>query len=190
MHYTSVAFILSRVSGSSNVLLDTYKINILKVYDGVLWLEMKHMYDDVTIFPCVCYLPPEHFFWHADANIFYNNLLQDVYELQNKGLIGICGDLNSRCGNNDDFIAGIDNIVHRDVVDFASNSCGYILIQFLIDSSMCMLNGRNFVHNDYTSVSTKECAVVDYCLVTHENLQYFSDFNVHNTLDLLKTIGV
>jgi len=39
-------------------------------------------------------------------------------------------------------------------------------------------------------VPTKGCTEIDNCLVTHETLQYFSDFNVNNTLDLLKTISV
>ena len=38
---------------------------------------------------------------------------------------------------------------------------------------MCILNGRDFIKNDFTSVSVKGSAVVDYCLVNHENLSSF-----------------
>ena len=48
---------------------------------------------------------------------------------------------------------------------------------------MCMLNGRNFINNDFTSISTKGCSVVDYCLVSHDNLQMFTDFTVVRAVD-------
>ena len=80
----------------------------------------------------------------------------------------LCGDFNSRCGNNYDFIVGIDSLPERNVVDFKTNSSGDILIEFLINANMCMLNGRNCVNNDFTSISTKGCSVVDFCIVSHD----------------------
>ena len=38
---------------------------------------------------------------------------------------------------------------------------------------MCILNGRNCKHNDFTSVSSKGSAVVDYVLVPYECLNRF-----------------
>ena len=52
------------------------------------------------------------------------------------------------------------------------------LIDFLIDSNMCVLNGLNFVKNDFTPVSIKGCAVVDYCIIHHDNIYLFQDFKV------------
>ena len=102
-------------------------------------------------------------------------MLQNVYEYQNDGLVLICDDLNSRCGDSEDFISGVDCIPMRQVVDYKSNAYGDHLIQFLIDCNMCMLNGRNYICNDCTSISTKGHSVVDYCLVNHDNLQH--EFN-------------
>ena len=45
-----------------------------------------------------------------------------------------------------------------------------------------MLNGRNERQDDFTSVSTKCCAAVDYCLVSHDNL---SSFSVTRAADLI-----
>ena len=116
------------------------------------------------------------------------HIIQQIYEYQNKGLLFICGDFNSRCGDNDDFISGIDSIKPRN--DFNTNLYGDHLIQFLIDCNMCILNGRNYTVNDFTSVSVKGCSVVDYCLVSHEHLHHFTDFNVIRTIDLINKIGV
>lgn len=172
-------------------ILEDFYVSVLNnSYDGILWLEMKHKTDDIYLFPCVCYLPPENSSRYSDVNTFFDTLLQNVYEYQNKGLIFLCGDFNSRCSDNEDFIAGIDGIEHRHVVDFKSNAYGDYLIQFLIDSNMCMLNGRNFIHNDFTSVTVKGCSVVDYCLVSHDALLSFIDFNVTHVSDILNRIGV
>jgi len=56
-------------------------------------------------------------------------------------------------------------IQSRDVVDFTTNAYGDRLIDFLIYTNMCILNGRHYVNNDYTSVSVKGSAVVDYCIL-------------------------
>ena len=54
---------------------------------------------------------------------------------------------------------------------------------------MCILNGRNYVKNDYTSISTKGLAVVDYCLVSHDHLSLFSNFSVVRALDAISQCG-
>ena len=48
-----------------------------------------------------------------------------------------------------------------------------------------MLNGRNFIHNDFTSVSSKGSAVVDYCVVSHESLHTFKQFTVIRATELV-----
>ena len=47
---------------------------------------------------------------HLDVNFFFDTLLQSFYEYQNLGIIMICGDFNSRCGDSDDFIFDVDEI--------------------------------------------------------------------------------
>ena len=127
---------------------------------------------------------------YSDAKAFYENLLQNVYAYQNDGVVFICGDLNSRCGDSEDFISGVDCIPMRQVVDYKSNAYGDRLIQFLIDCNMCMLNGGNYICNDFTSISTKGHSVVDYCLVSHDNLQHCTDFDTVHVADMLDVFGI
>ena len=118
----------------------------------------------------MCYLPPEHSFRYYDVNKFYDTLLSLIYQYKNEGILYICGDFNSRCGDNDDFIRGIDDVIERDVIDFNMNRYGDLLIEFLINVNMCMLNGRNNTYNAFTSISSKDKSVVDYCIVSHVKL--------------------
>ena len=60
----------------------------------------------------------------------------------------------------------------------------------MINSNFCILNGRNDINNDFTSISVKGSAVVDYCLVSHETLASFQDFDVIRTTDLLSRVPV
>ena len=129
-----------------------------------------------NVFACCCYLPPNHSTRQVDAHEFFDTLLSSIYNYQDEGLIFfICGDFNSRCSDNADYIVGVDEIPERDVVDFSCNWYGEIFIVFLINANYCMLNGRNFVKNDFTSVSGRGSAVVDYCIVSHDSLPAFEN---------------
>jgi len=54
---------------------------------------------------------------------------------------------------------------------------------------MCILNGRNYVNKDYTSVSVKESAGVDYCIVHQDNLNMFKDFTVTRSTEMLNILN-
>ena len=82
----------------------------------------------------------------------------------------------------------IDEFQEREVIDFTNNMYGNILLDFLIKRNMYMLNGRKCINNDFTSVSTKGLAVVDYCFVSHDNLHMFDMFNVIRALVLCQDI--
>jgi len=142
-----------------------------------------------TLVPCVCYLPPENSSRPFDVNNFYDKLLTDYYLYQNIGIVFICGDFNSRCGNFEDFIVGVDSIPQRFVIDTKCNHYGELFVDFLINTNMCMLNGR-FDKNDddFTSVSTKGCSVVDYCVTPHDSFSSFSKFKVISVSDLISSI--
>ena len=113
--------------------------------------------------------------------------MSGIYKYQDNGLIFICGDFNSRSGENADYIAGVDEVTDRDVVDFTCNFYGDIFIDFLVNANyiLRMLNGRNFIHNDFTSVSSKGSAVVDYCVVSHDSLSTFKQFTVIRATELV-----
>ena len=101
-------------------------------YDGILWLQHKHKYSELCMFACVCYLPPNGSSRQVDVHDFFDSLLAGIYKFQNDVLIFICGDFNSRCGLNDDFIVGIDDVPGRNVIDFTSNAYGNILIELFL----------------------------------------------------------
>ena len=112
----------------------------------------------------------------------------NIYQFQNDGLIFICGDFNSRCGDLEYFIAGVDYLPERNVVDFTVNAYGDLLIDFFINTNLCILNGRKYTSNDFTSVSTKGRSVVDYCIVPHECIDSFEKFSVIHVTDMINNI--
>ena len=65
----------------------------------------------------MCLLSPEE---------FYDTLLYQSHTYYNckDELLYICGDFNGRCGNLEDYIAGIDHIPERDVIDYMINKEG------------------------------------------------------------------
>ncbi len=73
-----------------------------------------------------------------------------------------------------------------DIVGTTVNQHRELLCELLINANMCMLNGRNFKQNDYTS---KDAVVVDYVLIPHEQLLLYSEFNIVKVHDLFKQAG-
>ena len=61
---------------------------------------------------------------------------------------------------------------------------------FLIKSNFCILNGRNCIKNDFTCIRPQGCSVVDYCLVSHNELSMFKDFNTIRPSELVNNTGI
>ena len=158
-----------------NTILETNEVTILdKSIEGILWIKVSaRNYDFVSHF-CVCYLPPEGSTRTGITHVsdFFECLLTQIYMYRDCAAYNICG----RCGYEPDFIEGVATVPERDVLD----GHGSQLLDFLVTSACCMLNGRagRVDENGFTSVSGKGEAAVDYPLVPHEQLQYFSDFKV------------
>ena len=58
-----------------NSLLDTFDISICdNSKEGILWLKLKHRFDNFYLFPCVCYLPPKNSTRQIDVNMFYDSI--------------------------------------------------------------------------------------------------------------------
>lgn len=81
-----------------------------------------------------------------------------VYQHQNEGLKYICGDFSITIGV---FIVAVDEIQRRKVIDFILNKYSEYFVDFLINTDMCMLNGR-YDPDKYkpTSISVHEPSVV------------------------------
>ena len=134
-------------------LLEKFEINVEnKTMEDILWLKIESLFSKESVYLCICYLPPENSSRQVDAEQFYAELMKQVYQYQNCGKIIICGDFNSRIGEESDYIEGVDNIPIRQVIDTTSNKYGDHLLDFLVHCNMCIVNGR-VGSNDFTHVS-------------------------------------
>ena len=78
-----------------------------------------------------------------------------------------------------DFNDLIDSISNRILLDKVRNQQGDSLIEFLKDTRMCIVNRRGEPNLDnFTSVSPREHAVVDYIITPYECLQNETEFKV------------
>ena len=172
------------------------KNDIFRAYDvtvqddstkGILWFKFRSQKSSDSFFTCVCYLPPTDSSRNIDANEFFDQHICQIHQYCKTSMFSMCGDFNARCADSQDFIAGVDNIPERQVIDFTANKHGELLCEFLINSNCCMLNGRNpeSSANEFTCIRSQGSSVVDYCLVPHEDLNKYTDFKVWKVSDLI-----
>ena len=174
----------------SDELSKFYNISILdKSVEGILWIKLQSLSSNEVLLACVCYLPPQGSSRYVNVYEFYDALITQVYQYQNMGSYFICGDFNSRCGSSLDYVEGVDDVPSRDIVDHTLNAFGEELIDFMIKSNCCMLNGRNNKNNAYTCFRPAGQSVVDYCIVPHDQLTMHTDFNVITPNDLYTDSG-
>ena len=175
-----------------NELLDEFCISILdKTYEGIIALQFVHLISNVTIIVVSAYLPPENSPWGRSATDFFDHLLFLVYTNIEADYIFLCGDLNSRIGSLSDIICDIDHIPLRCVIDEVKNQHGSCFIDFLLESKMCLVNGRiSPENNDFTNVSKKGKSLVDYIVVPHENLSSCVHFSVTSCNDILSDFNL
>ena len=84
-----------------------------------------------------------------------------------------------------DFVETVDDVPHRVILDTTVNDQGTSLVNFLLQTNMCLINGRICpLNNGFTSVSHRGKAIVDYFITTHGNLDNGTDFGVRNLFDL------
>ena len=75
-------------------------------------------------------------------------------------------------------------IEERVVVDHVVNDQGELLVECLLNSGLCMVNGRKG-NDEFTCISSKGSSVVDYCFVPMEELDCIINFAV-NTVRMRK----
>jgi exonuclease III len=183
-------------SGGVGILLknDIVQHNYIKVtdttQDGILSLCLTDKTTTKQISITVCYLPPEGSQYGRDTQNFYDHLLQNVYNAADCDMIIMGGDLNGRIGTNMDYIPEVDVVAGRKPLDLNSNRHGDALIEFLKESKQCILNGRITPELDnYTSVSSRGKAVVDYMITSHSTLNQFTRCEVHLIKELCNKMG-
>jgi hypothetical protein len=170
--------------------LNRYRVTVLDdSTEDILWVKFADgKSEDMCV--CVCYLPPSNSTRTNDAEQFFTTLLDQVSVFQNEGLMYICGDFNARCGDEIDYVEGVDQVCPREVVDHVTNKYVDLFTEFMIDCNICMCNGRINGKNDYTHVSHRGKSVVDYVLVPHEQLMYVSKFDVHLVSDIAEALSL
>ena len=118
-------------------------------------------------------------------------MVSKMYECCEDDIILIMGDLNGRIGEKNDYILGVDDIPPRTSIDTGLNDHGRALLNFLIQSKMCVLNGRLCPLDDtFTSISHRGRAVVDYMITQHDQLKYFSNFTVRPVNDVVVDLNL
>lgn len=174
-----------------NELLKLFSVTVLddKVED-VLWIKLSSNIRSDDIVLCVAYLPPSESVRNNDPEAFYCSLLEQVYAYQNvASKMYICGDFNSRVGDESDFIEGVDEVRPRDILDYTCSSNGDLLIDFMVDCGLCMLNGRIGV-NGFTHISHRGKSVVDNVMVPYEQLLNIESFEICTMTDLVNELSM
>ena len=154
-------------------LFSTFDVSIIdRSIDGILGMLFTHKVTEYKFIVFSCYLPPEDSPWGRDSTSFYGHLLSLIYFHNYVDCYFVCGDINGRTGNLNDYINDVDELPPRVCIDAVKNPHGESFVDFLLESRMCITNGRVTPEfDDFTSVSTKGHAVVDYIAVNQECVQ-------------------
>ena len=108
----------------------------------------------------------------------FDVLEQDVYYYSSLGCVAVCGDLNSRVGNKNDFVVHDDVSIlfddpsyipdstpARASIDNVCNSHGVRLLDLCKSTSLRIVNGRVGNTDQYTFLSHNGLSVIDYLLM-------------------------
>ena len=175
----------------SDKLLTDYNYDVIDdTYEGILWIKLSLKHDpETSVLLCVCYLPPEGSSRGNQVQEFYDTLLAQVYLHWDGSPTLICGDFNGRIGTKQDSCD--ETIRPRVAIDAVHKNHGEHLLQFLSDTRFCTANGRFDIQRDnYTSISQKGRAVVDFIIVPGAQLNNISDFHVTTMTDALDLYGI
>ena len=77
----------------------------------------------------------------------------------------------------------------KHIIHIKHNSYGQLLIDFLVDCNLCMINGRSG-ENDFTNINTNGSSVVDYIIVPHEQLHKYYDLKVHTMTSVINSLNL
>ncbi len=159
-----------------------------KDIDGIIGIKIVNKFSGFTCVIFCCYLPPENSVWGRDADSFFAHLTTQMYLNQESDVLLIGGDFNARIGTADDFVRGLDKMPSRVCLDTVKCGHGDALIEFLKEAKMIVLNGRVTPELDnFTSVSHRGRAVVDYFICDHHNLDSFTSVEVKTVSSLINT---
>ena len=170
--------------------------------DDIIWIKIEgqlfNLSDDLYL--CLCYIIPSTSSRESLVEIdvlerITNSIIKIANDTNNCYNVLICGDFNSRIGNQKDYVIfdndvnidilpldyEIDTIIPRFSQDNTINTNGRKLLDFCRQNGLRVVNGR--VGEDkgvgkYTYVGSTGCSVIDYVIVNSSLLDVFSTFHV------------
>ena len=177
---------------AANYLFSEFDIFVLdKQFDGMLTLSLCHKETEYKFILVTAYLPPDNSLYGRDATGFFSHLINLIYMHTDYDAIYIAGDLNGRIGNKSDFIECVDDIPKRTAIDIDFKGHGEAILDFCFESKFCVVNGRiDPVNDNFTFISSKGSAVVDYFLTSHDHLHSLRSFEVISMTNVTDNIGI
>ena len=170
-----------------------------KSVDDRIWIKLKSPEilnkENNEVFCCFCYIPPGDSTATLNEASQWSTFQAEVEEYATRGKVILCGDLNARTGNCNDFIAYdsdlpvrssfryiVDSAIPRTSKDTTVNTQGRYLLDLCISSRIRIVNGRldGDSHGGYTCYTPRGCSVVDYALVSADMLQEVLYFKVED----------
>ena len=129
------------------------------------------------------YLPPENSFYGRDGDVLFNyiNALFDQYQ-DDSDIVLLRRDIDARIGNTnyvkEDF--NVFRIASRLTCDNITNGHGKRFLDLLnYDNDLCVLNVKfGSESNNPTSTSTRSKAVVDYMVLSYDQLQFVNNLKL------------
>ena len=167
-----------------------YTVSVIdQSFDGILGMLFQHKFTGFQFIVFSCYLPPEESPWGRDSTAYFGHLLSQVYFHNYVDCVFICTDTNGRTGGLGDYVSAVDHdIPTRVLIDNEKNKHGESFVDFMLESKMCIVNGRVTAEND--GFTSKGRSVVDYICVPHECVTNCVHFGVHNTKDLITKLNL
>ena len=164
-----------------------------------VWLRLLHVkVNGSEVYLCVCYIAPSSSTLNA-SNCSYDTLQNDIVDAQNAGgCIIVCGDMNARTAEQDDYtrLADLQDFVdvpeegaylgadvpQRSNCDKASTTgtWGEELLELCRSTELLIVNGRTpgDPTGRFTFTSPQGQSVVDYFLVSAQRLSSVADMRV------------
>ena len=126
-----------------------------------------------------------------DLTSFFAHLNHLMYMYSDLDAVYLAGDLNGRIGQRSDFIEEVDDVPPRTPIDLQVKGHGEAILDFCTETKVCIVNGRISPLNDnFTSISNKGTAVVDYFLTRHDDLSRIKHFEVITMTSVIESMGV
>ena len=150
----------------NNSLTTKYDIQVLdNSHEDILWVlldAIKEEDREDSLVVGVCHMPPFGSSRGGNPDAFFGSLIDCLHQYYSLGSVVICGDLNARCGYEVDLHEDYIGIIpSRQAILEIKNPSGDMLLQFLRDCKLCMVNGRSGKDN-FTCVSPKGRSVLDF----------------------------